>query len=387
MKSILFVQHGDFAEAYRRFAEGGSETYRDQKSSVDFVAGLAPTSRITTFAFGSESTRVNLAPELWATGGNYKSFGRREISALLDEIEATHLVLRTPHVGFLRETARRGIPTLPSFADVFQQTGLRSRYRNWKLRHALHLSKSPCVSNHSLNASQSVVNVLGIAPERVVPMDRDKLLVAGDAKSGVSDPKRPTALFVGALTEDKGVGDCLDAIARLHADGIALSMSFAGTGETLPWQKRADELGIADQIKFLGLISNAHVRTEMRQHDFVIVPSRHSYAEGLPNTLCEGLVSRSVVIVSDHPAFADRLVPNRDCLIFSAADPDALAACLKRGILEPALYQAISENAPRAHDKLYVGMEWTALVTAFLDDPENRNGWVELNSLEMIGRK
>lgn len=384
MKSILFVQNGDYAEAYRRFAQGGLETYRDQKSSVDFVARLAPASRVTTFAFGADSAMVELASGLWAMGGTYKHFRRKEISALLDETEATHLVLRTPHIGFLQAAKRRDISVLPSFADTFTRTGIRNRFRNWKLARALRDCQPPCISNHSLSASRSVVDVLGFPPKLVVPMDRDKLSVAGDAKSAVADPERPTAFFAGALTEDKGVGDCLRAVAALRARGITLAMSFAGPGEALPWQTLADQLGITDQISFPGMLPNAQIRAEMRQHDFVIVPSRHSYAEGLPNTLCEGLVSRSVVVASDHPAFSDRLVPNQDCLIFSAADPDSLASCLERATLQPSLYRTLSENAPNAHDRLYVGMEWTALVTAYLDDPSNRNGWVELNSLETI---
>ena len=134
MSSILFVQNGNFAEAYRRFADGGAETYRDQKASVDFVASLAPEARVTTFAFGADQDRVELAPQLWAAGGSRETFDEKQISELFDETEATHLVLRTPHVDLLREAARRNVPVLPSFADIFSSKGLRGRYRNWKLR-------------------------------------------------------------------------------------------------------------------------------------------------------------------------------------------------------------------------------------------------------------
>jgi glycosyltransferase involved in cell wall biosynthesis len=383
-RSILFVQNGDYAEAYRRFAEGGAETYRDQKNSVDFVAGLAPDARVTSFAFGAAGNRVELAPELWAMGGPREAFDASRISALLDETAATHLVLRTPHAGFLTEAARRKIPILPIFADIFSSKGLRGRYRSWKLRRALLQCHAPCFSNHSLNASRSLVEAIGLSPQKIIPWDWSKVPMAGKAKSGVGNSSRPTAFFAGTLSEDKGVGDCLDAISLLHADNIMLTMSFAGCGNISDWRMRAEGLGIADHVKFLGMISNAQVRAKMHEHDFVIVPSRHSYAEGLPNTIYEGLASRSVLVISDHPAFAGRLKADAECLIFPAMDSAALAACLKRAILDPVLYRQLSENSATAHDQLYIGMEWTALVTAFLDDPDNQTGWVEMNSLQAL---
>lgn len=385
-RSILFVQNGDYAEAYQRFAEGGAETYRDQKASVDFVASLAPKARVTTFAFGADQDRVELAPQLWAAGGSRETFDAKQISELFDETEATHMVLRTPHVGLLREAARRNVPVLPSFADIFSSKGLRGRYRNWKLRRALQHCKAPCFSNHSLNASRSMVEALGLPANRVVPWDWSKVPLASEAKSGIADPRRPSAFFAGKLSEDKGVGDCLDAISLLRADDVMVTMSFAGSGNIPEWQARTEGLGIAEQVNFLGMIPNAQVRTRMHEHDFVIVPSRHTYAEGLTNTIYEGLASRSALVISDHPAFAGRLKADAECLVFPAMNSSALAACLKRAILDPALYRRLSENAAAAHDQLYIGMEWTALVTAFLDDPENQTGWVELNSLQALGQ-
>lgn len=383
-RCILFVQNGDFSEAYKRFADGGAETYRDQKASVDFVAGLAPAARVTTVAFGADYDRIELAPELWAVGGARQAFDAKRISALLDETGVTHLVLRTPHLGFLREAARRSIPLLPSFADIFNRKGLRGRYRNWKLRRALLQCQAPCFSNHSLNASRSLLQALDLPARRIVPWDWSKVPLAGEAKSGVAEPRRLSAFFAGTLSEDKGVGDCLDTISLLRADDVKLTMSFAGPGNIPHWLARAERLGIAEQVNFLGMIPNAQVRTEMREHDFVIVPSRHAYAEGLPNTIYEGLASRSALVISDHPAFAGRLEPDAECLIFPEMKTTALAECLKRAASDPDLYRRLSANSASAHDRLYVGMEWTALVNAFLDDPEDRTGWVVRNSLHVL---
>jgi glycosyltransferase involved in cell wall biosynthesis len=381
MNSILIVQHGHFAQAYRRFADGGPETYRDQRISVDFVAGLAPAARVTTLTLGDQVYREELADNLWAQG-----IGRRDLTAdgitrIIETTAPTHVIMRTPHLEMLRDVQRRGLWLLPVFADIFMPGGLRGWLHHRRLRRTLLAARAPCISNHSLNASRSLVDTVGIPAHRIVPWDWSKVPLAGPPKTGIADPARPTAFFAGNMTEKKGVGDCLEAIAALKAQGLTLTMRFAGKGDLAPWQAQAQALGIADQVAFLGMIPNGDVRREMHAAGFVIVPSRHSYAEGLPNTIYEGLASRSVLIISDHPAFAGRLRANEDALIFPAENPQALATCIAQATRDADLYRRISRNSENAHDSLYLGMEWTALVSAFLRDPGNATGWAAEGAL------
>lgn len=382
IEHVLFVQFGDFRDTYERFARGEAETYRDQLRSVDFVTGLAPERQVTVLSVGArEGYQVELAPNLRAGGRPLGTLSARAIASIFEQFSPSHLVLRTPNKGILREARRRNIRLLPCFADIFVSGGLRQAWKNRQLRHLLSGPGIPCVANHSLNASRSLVSAIGVPVEKVVPWDWSKVPSAGEAKDGLADPARPTAFFAGAMTEEKGVGDCLAAIAMLKKQGINLFMSFAGSGELGHWQNRAEALGILDRVRFLGMIPNAHVRAEMRAHDFVLVPSRHSYAEGLPNTIYEALAARSVLVVSDHPAFMGRLVPQRDCLMFRAGDPESLTYELGRALSDPTTYRRLSENAGAAHEHLYIGMEWPDLISAFLADPENRTGWVGRNAL------
>lgn len=381
MKSILFIQYGDYREAYERFLGGGVETYRDQKRSVDFVSSLAPVSRTTTVTIGERNYRTELQPNLWTVGLDRSGIDAAQIARIFDEAAPSHVILRTPHIGFLREIRRRNLWLLPTFADIFDCNGLRAAIRNFAFRYELLRCQTPCVSNHSLNASRSLLTALNWSPEKIVPWDWSKVPIGGPAKIGVADPARPTAFFAGSLTAEKGVGDCLDAVAESNRNGFQVELTLAGAGDVEGWKARAFKLGIADQINFLGMIANQEVRKEMRKHDFVIVPSRHSYNEGLPNTIYEGLASRSVLVVSDHPAFDGRLESGEEVLVFPAENSKALANCIEQAARNSELYHKISENSARAHDRLYVGMEWPMLVEAFLEDPENRAGWVEENSL------
>lgn len=116
-----------------------------------------------------------------------------------------------------------------------------------------------------------------------------------------------------------------------------------------------------------------------------MVPSRHTYPEGLPNVIYEGLASRTPLVLSDHPAFLGRVAHETAGLVFAAGDPGSLAATLVRLSRSHDLYHRLSQHAAACHDALYLGLEWERLMTLFLQDPGNRTRWVEENALAALG--
>jgi glycosyltransferase involved in cell wall biosynthesis len=173
----------------------------------------------------------------------------------------------------------------------------------------------------------------------------------------------------------------------LERRGLALKLTVAGGGDIEQWRSRASQFGVERQVEFAGLVSHSEVRKLMRRHDMVLVPSRHDYAEGLPNTIYEALAARSPLIMSDHPAFRGRLADGEEALVFGAADPSSLAASIERLLADPDLYQRLSERSEAAHDSLYIGMEFKELVLEFLRDPHDRTGWVKRHSLAVLAAR
>lgn len=383
--NILFFQYGDFGEAYRRFQEGGLETYRDQRASVDFVASLRSQYEVTIIAVCGRVHRDDLDNNLRSVGISQISAHRRDsLVQLFNDIGPDMIVCRTPNYHAIGWAKQRNVPTLLSFADFFSNSSPRQFLRNIALRVLLDLRVFPCVANHNLNASISVSKALFYPKSRVVPWDWTRLCVEEVPKTAPRDANCPSAFFAGALTDAKGIGDCLQATSLLQKRGIHLTFAFAGPGDVEMWRARAVELGVGDQVQFLGLIPNTSVRQRMIENDIVIVPSRHDYAEGLPNAIYEALASRTPLIISDHPAFANRLQSGENCLIFRAADASSLADRITTLLTYAALFARLSAQSAAAHDLLYVGMDWTNLVSVFLDDPQNRTGWVEVNSLARL---
>jgi glycosyltransferase involved in cell wall biosynthesis len=382
--NILIVQYGNYGEAFRRLRSGGPETYRDQRSSVEYVASLAPANEVMVVALTEEEHDLQLSERLHSIGISERQLSQSRIAQVFDRIDPDAFVCATPHHGFLKEARARGVTTLPCFADIFATTGPRSAVRNLRLRLMLAARNITCVANHSLNASRSVATSLRYSRDRVVPWDWKRVPSPYAPKTQIADPTTPTAFFAGMLSPEKGVGDCLRAMKELHRRGIPLSMSFAGQGDVARWRSQARDLGLADAVTFLGLISNDDVRKKMHGHDLIVVPSRHSYAEGLPNTIYEGLASRSPLIISDHPAFRGRLDPDRECVVFKAGNPLSLADAMGKLIGDEALYSELSANSPTALQKLYVGIEWPELMNHFLGDPTNATGWVARHSLKAL---
>ncbi len=380
---LLFVQHGDFGAAVRRFQEGGEETYRDQQHTVGFVADLSDDFDVTIMAGCERVHDEVLKPRLRSIGlGATGLYARKTVIPMMNELEPDLIVCRTPNVHVLGWAAGSRRFVLPSFADTFSDDGSRGRLSQLRLGFELLRAPLPCVANHSLSASMSL-RKLGIPDSLIVPWELRRVPPDAEPKEQPTEP--PLRLFyAGALLESKGVGDVLDAVALLGIRGVQINFSVAGWGDVEVWKERAAQRGVSDKVHFLGRIPAHAVLDQMRSHHAVIVPSRHSYAEGLPNTVFEGLASRSPLVASDHPSFVKRLVHERDVLFFRAGDPASLAEQLERLVSDSDLFHRLSAGSATALAGLYVGTEWTEFVRLFLEDPRDATDWVKPRSLASL---
>lgn len=383
-RRLLFVQSGFFRDGYKRFIENEPETYRDQRLSVGFICGLAPDNEVFIASLDGEYDERTLTPGLHAVGLDRKNKTKERVRQVIDYANPDIVVLRTPDLMFMREVGLRGVRTLPTLADIFTRGRFRAAVRNMRASRALHRLNAVCVANHNLNASLSMARSLRIPENKIVPWDWSKLTVNPGAKTGVVDPDNIRLFYAGSVTEAKGVGDCIAAIRLLRDEGLSIHMSIAGSGKIEEFRAQAESHGVLDCVEFVGKIPHNAVQDRMRGSDIVVVPSRHEYPEGFPNTIYEALASRTPLIISDHPAFEGRLRDGMDCLIFEAKNTAALAGRIRRLAEDSNLYGRVSSNSAEAHDNVYAGMLWTDLVETFLNDPDNSSGWVEANSLSTL---
>lgn len=180
-----------------------------------------------------------------------------------------------------------------------------------------------------------------IVEEMGVPAQRVDLVTNGVPIS--SEPRRTfnanepfNVLFLGNLSERKGVSDLLKALATpgLMARQGKWLARFAGGGDVAHYQALADALGIADRVEWLGWADQALATKLVANADVVILPS---YDEGLPLTILEALAKGVAVIATPVGEIPTVLTPDVDALLVNPGDVSAIAQALLRLMDEPAL--------------------------------------------------
>jgi glycosyltransferase involved in cell wall biosynthesis len=117
---------------------------------------------------------------------------------------------------------------------------------------------------------------------------------------GLSD--KTVVLFVGRLVEKKGIAYLLSAFAELKKSQNNICLVIAGDGPLKSkLQESARQLGVADNVHFLGFISGEEKLHYFKVADLLVVPSivaSDGDCEGLPVVLLEGLASGLVCLAT-----------------------------------------------------------------------------------------
>ena len=157
-------------------------------------------------------------------------------------------------------------------------------------------------------------------------------------RDGGGDPV--TILSVGRAVEKKGYGDLLTALALLPGD---LSWRFRHIGGgTLAkgLRRRAEKLGIAGRIDWLGALPQETVLDELRRADlFALSPivAADGDRDGLPNVLMEAQSQGLAVLSTRISAVPELILDGATGLLVEPGDVAALAGALARLIGDPGL--------------------------------------------------
>jgi glycosyltransferase involved in cell wall biosynthesis len=375
---LLIVQYaGDYREAVQRFAEGGCETYYAQKYTVDAVAEIGEKVKEVAVicCMTNESYNEVLQNGVRAIGAGFNK--ELDINKLIDLIEKqnpTHLIIRTPIQKLFGWAIKNKVETLAVLADSFSTKGLLNKLRNYLLRRLLNNKQIEWVSNHGINSSV-LLQKIGVKSDKIIPWDYNYTVTPDSfsPKTLPVDVKTWNLVYVGSVTESKGVGDILEALAKLRAKNLSVNLKIAGRGEVNSLSDKARQLQLEDCVEFLGLVPNNAVGALMREADLVLIPSRREYPEGFPLTIYEALCSRTPIIASDHPMFENKLKHGINAMIFPAGDSLALSQCIEKLLSDSVLYHSLSVASADAWNQLQIPVKWADLINRWLfDSPENR---------------
>jgi glycosyltransferase involved in cell wall biosynthesis len=382
---LTIIQYaGDYREAFDRFARGGKETYHAQRYSVNLVGLLAQRLEQVAVVCALSETRYDVVLDngVRAIGaGLQHGFHSSEVVPDLVKTRPTRLSLTTPMVPILKWANENRIRTIVPLADSFQKRGLRNALRNRRLAYYLNRPFVEWVGNHGINACLSLLDI-GVTPDKIVPWDWPASHRPSDYTSR-SLPGELTRklLYVGSVTEEKGVGDLLQAIARLWQRDFNIRLSIIGRDPDGSMIGLARSLGISDVVDFVGVVPNDDVPVAMRAADVVVIPSRHEYPEGLPLTIYEALAARTPIIASDHPMFRGVLVDGETAIIFPAGEIDALAAAITKLLRDAALYNSLSLSAEAAWNRIQLPVSMGNFLEAWISDSPAEVEWLREHSL------
>lgn len=378
---------GDYREAVRRFAAGGEETYYAQRYSVNTFAEIGHrVESLTHLCYVTDepyNELLNNGVRAIGAGLNpQKKFDRVLLKELIEQQNPTHLIVCFPDRWVFKWAIKNKIKTIAILADSFRMRGLRSRYRNCRLAHLLNNPLIDWVGNHGLNSSIMLTQI-GVKPQKVIPWDWPHQSTPDNfsPKELPASKDKYTFIFVGHISESKGVGDTLNALKKLRSAGFPVSLQLVGSGDIEHFEDLVKELEVEDCVSFLGVVPNRQIIELMRQADLVLVPSRHEYSEGLPMTIYEGLCSRTPIIASDHPMFQSRLVDGVSAVIFAAGNPDDLSSKIKQALTDLSLYQQLSFNSALAWQQLQIPVKEFDLLERWLFNSTENYIWLSEHSL------
>ena len=153
------------------------------------------------------------------------------------------------------------------------------------------------------------------------------------------------ALTIGVaarLQPNKGLEDLLRALAILAQDNLRPNLLIAGgDGSREPLESRVEQLGLREQVKFLGFVQ------DMRGfYDSIDVAALASLSgEGLPLFVLEAMSCGVPVVATDVGGTKEVLRDGVDGFVVPAHEPSALAAALRKLLQHPEDRRQMGMNA------------------------------------------
>lgn len=150
-------------------------------------------------------------------------------------------------------------------------------------------------------------------------------------------------IFTGRLVGDKGADVLLDALAILHARGVAPRLTMVGGGPDEPvLRARVTGASWGGRVRFAGVLTGAALRREYAAHEILVVPSRWPEPFGI--VALEGAACGCVVVGSQGGGLPEAIGPTGE--LFPNGDAMALADVLARLLADPARRRALRAEAP-----------------------------------------
>ena len=157
-------------------------------------------------------------------------------------------------------------------------------------------------------------------------------------------------LFVGNLSERKGVSDFLQALTLPGLKNFSMKVTLAGGGDMPFYQAAAQQLGIGEIVNFLGWTNQQKVAELMAKADVLILPS---YDEGLPLVILEALSNGVAVICAPVGEIPTLLTDGVNASFVQAGDVSGIAQNLQKVLINSEYRRALEINGRALYEQRF----------------------------------
>ncbi|NTW22426.1 glycosyltransferase family 4 protein [Candidatus Falkowbacteria bacterium] len=150
-------------------------------------------------------------------------------------------------------------------------------------------------------------------------------------------------LFVGRLYPEKSVGTLIEAVPQIMEEQPDVHVMIIGEGHQRPkLEKLSKELGVAEKISFMGLVSEEDKLAAYNACDVFVLPSL-AELEGM--VVLEAMACAKPILISDAKMSASRFFVDGNGLLFVTGDPQDLARQALKLLADKDLRKAMGERS------------------------------------------
>ncbi|SFQ09842.1 glycosyltransferase family 4 protein [Tranquillimonas alkanivorans] len=193
-----------------------------------------------------------------------------------------------------------------------------------------------------LNDRRLVIETLDVAADQVAVLN-NCVPDPGDCTKAARGA--PLILFLGRLSQRKGVPDLLAALARPEMTALAWRAVLAGDGDVAHYRSSVESLELKDRVELPGWLDEEHTAHFLRSADILVLPS---HAEGMSMAVLEGLAHGLAVITTRVGAHEEVITDGSTGVFVPVGDAASLSSALAGLIRDGKRRDALS-RAARTH--------------------------------------